>query len=73
MLKFIEARFRSRCAETEMTINKNDSILYDTVTKKAYCSQSDKYKHQASCHSTAAMVQAQEEAYFDNFCQKNNI
>lgn len=73
MAKFIEARFQSHCAETGSTIKKDDSILYDTVTKKAYCSQSRKYKDEASCRNIAAMVEAQENAYYDNFCITNNI
>lgn len=73
MSRFIEARFQSRCAETGITIRKHESILYDPLTKKAYCSQSAKYQDEASSRSTAAMVSAQEDAYYDNFCHENNI
>ncbi len=73
MVKFIEARFSSTCAETGKPIRKHDSILYDTVTKKVYCSRSKAYQNEAERKSTANMVQANEDAYYDNFCQTNNI
>lgn len=73
MAKFMEARFRSQCAETGKTINKADSILYDPSTKKAYCSQSKTYQDEAERISTASYVDAQENAYYDNFCMTNNI
>jgi len=73
MIKFITARFSSRCADTGITIAKDDNILYDTSTKKAYCSKSKTYRDEAQRINTAAYVQAQEDAYFDNFCQQNGI
>jgi len=35
MIKKMQARFSSRCAQSKALINKGDWILYDTVTKKA--------------------------------------
>lgn len=73
MAKFMEARFPSQCAETGIKIRKDDSIFYDSFTKKAYCSKSKKYKDEAERKSVAAYVEAQENAAFDNFCYNNNI
>lgn len=73
MMKFITARFSSKCAETNTTINKGDNILYDAHTKKVYCSRSAKYQDEAEQQSIASYIQGQEEACFDNFCNKNNI
>lgn len=73
MTKFIEARFTSKCFETGITINKHDNILYNPVTKRAYCSESKKYKQEAEQQSIASHIQAQEDACFDNFCINNTI
>lgn len=35
MIKKMQARFRSTCAQSRATINKGDWILYDTVKKTA--------------------------------------
>lgn len=63
----MKSKFKSKCAETYEVIKKGDGILYDTDTKRAYCEKSEKYKkaYQAKCD--AGFVQAQEDAYFDNF------
>lgn len=73
MIKFISARFSSRCAETGNRISKDDSILYDTESKKAYCSKSKFYLDEAERRAVASYVEAQENAYFDNFCLANRI
>lgn len=73
MEKFITARFKGKCAETAAKITKGDSILYDTETRKVYSSRSGRYKDAIENRSTAACVQAQEEAYYDDFCRKYNI
>lgn len=73
MNKFIQAKFKGICHETGKTIAKGDSILYNTDTKKAYSSESSMYKKAYECTQDAYYVQAQEDAYFDNFCQRNGI
>lgn len=70
-MKFITAKFASKCAETSLTIKKNDSILYDPDVKKAYCKDSSKYKQFND--SGEDNIQDPGEQYFDNFCQRNNI
>mgnify|MGYP007056311017 CR=1 FL=1 len=73
MDKFIKAKFKSVCAETGNKINKGDSILFDTATHEVFCSTSKRYKSEHERVSTMSYVQAQEDAYFDNFCQRNGI
>lgn len=73
MMKFITARFSSKCAETKTTINRGDNILYDTYTKKVYCSRSAKYQDEAEQQSIASYIQSQEDARSDHFCMNNNI
>lgn len=68
-MKFITAKFASKCHETGAAIKKNDSILYDPDIKKAYCKDSNKYKQANESED----IQDPGEQYFDNFCQRNNI
>ena len=70
MGRFITSRFASTCAETGTKIQRNESIYYDG---KAYCTSSSRYKRAKEIGQTFAHIQANEEAYFDNFCRDNNI
>ena len=72
-MNFITARFKSKCAETGATIKKDDACLYDKMVKKVYCKDSSRYKDELENASTNSYIEAQENAYFDNFCQTNNI
>lgn len=76
-MEFITAKFSSKCAKTGRTIKKGDPIAYDRAGKKAYCQHSHSYSAGAPIRgevdSLADYVQAQEDAYFDNFCQQNGI
>lgn len=75
-MKKITARFNSTCAETGAKIKKGSQMLYDYSTKKCYCEHSQKYKNFEGGgypDQAGAMAQANEEAYFDNFCLYNNI
>lgn len=47
--------------------------MFDTVSRNVFCSTSEKYKSEKELIETAAYIQAQEDAYFDNFCQANGI
>jgi hypothetical protein len=73
MNKFMISKFKSVCQETGKVISKGEYILYDTASRKAYSSQSKKYQSEQECVQTAAYIQAQEDAYFDNFCNKYGI
>ena len=78
LLKLIKAKFRSRCPETGKTIHRGDATYYDVVNKQAYHPTADivrifESKQAEQDLNTANHIQAQEEAYFDNFCQQNNI
>lgn len=70
MGKFMQSRFKSICAETGIVIKKGDSIYYDG---KAYGKNSNVYKNNNKIDEAFYVVQAQENAYFDNFCYQNNI
>jgi len=78
LLKLINARFRSKCPETGRTICRGDATYYDVINKVAYHPSADivrifESRQVAADLNTERIVQAQEEAYFDNFCQQNNI
>jgi len=78
-LKMINAKFRSKCAETGKTIYKGDICFYDYQYKQVFHPSADIVKirqsqaNEREADSTRQTIQAQEEAYFDNFCQQNNI
>jgi hypothetical protein len=70
---FTTAKFNSVCAETGAAIRKGQTMLYDNVNRKCYTTTSTKATNERECISTAQVVAAQENAYFDNFCMANNI
>ncbi len=72
MGKFINAKFNSLCKQTGTKIKKGDHIYY-VSGRGSFCLTSTVYQDQKSQGQTAAHVQANEEAYFDDFCSKNNI
>lgn len=71
MSKYIKAKFDSKCAQTGASIKRGDEIYY-IPGRGSFCSISAVYQDKKA-NPEAAHVQAQEEAYFDNFCQTNNI
>ena len=72
--KIIAARFNSRCAETGTRIMKGENMLYNYDLKKCYSVSSQTYaKYTEQPDSALGMVESNEEAYFDSFCQTNNI
>jgi hypothetical protein len=78
LLKLINARFRSKCLETGRTINKGDATYYDVINKVAYHPSADivrifESRQVAADLNAERIIQAQEEAYFDNFCQQHLI
>jgi len=76
LLKLINARFRSKCPETGRTISRGDATYYDVINKVAYHPSADIVRifesKQAEKHYPAYEY-VKEEAYYDNFCQQNNI
>jgi len=70
MGKFIKSKFQGICAETSKTIKKGDPIYFDG---KAYSEASKVYKENKEAAETLAHILANENAYFDNFCLRNNI
>ena len=71
-MKKITAKFNSQCAETGTRIKKGDSMFYDYSNKKCYSVNSQKAKS-IETDNDSNFIQAQEDAFFDNFCHNNNI
>ena len=72
-MKKITAKFNSTCAETGRRINKGEEMLYDYSSKKCYSKLSNTFNDYGVDVNTRDMIQANEDAYFDNFCYSNNI
>lgn len=73
-MKTITAKFKSICAETGKIIKKGDRCIYDPADRKVYSMASVMADAEKAHQSQDARhVQAQEDAYFDNFCQSNGI
>lgn len=70
MGKFMYSKFASNCKETNSKIKKGDPIYFDG---NPYSSNSNKYKENKELEQLSRYIQDQENAYFDNFCLKNNI
>ncbi|MCA6423849.1 MAG: hypothetical protein IM591_16375 [Chitinophagaceae bacterium] len=67
-LKMINAKFKSKCSETGKTIYKGDVCFYDYQYKQVFHPSADIVRIRQS-----QADEAQENAYFDNFCLQNNI
>jgi hypothetical protein len=72
-MNFINAKFKSKCAETGAVIAKSENCLYDRATRKVYCRTSKMFLAEQETENTSSFIEAQENAYFDNFSQANNI
>lgn len=72
-MKKITAKFNSTCAETSKRIAKGENMLYDYASKKCYSTASNAFNNHGIDTNTRDMIQANEDAYFDNFCYNNNI
>jgi hypothetical protein len=72
MGKFMSSKFDSKCSQTGNSIKKGDHIYY-VSGRGAFCEQSKVYQEQKEADQTADYVQANEDAYFDNFALRNNI
>ncbi len=73
MSKFMVARFGGKCLETGKNLHAGDEIYYDSNLKKAFCNTSMRFAKEIEGQNEANYVQAQEDAFFDNFCINNNI
>ena len=76
-MKKITAKFNSKCAETGRPIRKGEEMIYDYSGKKCYSFYSQAWhnfnKDSGQFSDDSKMVQANEDAFYDNFCQQNNI
>jgi hypothetical protein len=68
---FFHTKFNKRCSETGNLILRGELILVSN--RKAYCKESKKYQEFLEAYNVKNYIDAQENAYFDNFCQNNNI
>ena len=66
----MDSKFASTCKETSAKIKKGEAIYFDG---HAYSSSSNKYKENKELEQLAGYIQAEQNAYFDTFCLKNNI
>lgn len=62
------ARFNSVCATSGKRIKKGESMVYDNITKKCYA-----IGYEPKRTDESKMIEANENAFFDNFCLNNNI
>ena len=72
-MRQITAKYTCKCKETNITINAGDVCLYDPIKKAVYYKLSNMYKNHIEAINTANYIQDNENQYFDNFCQNNNI
>jgi Holliday junction resolvasome RuvABC DNA-binding subunit len=75
-MRVINAKFNSTCYETGCRIKKGERCVYDPATKRVYGIGTETaiaVINGTDRDPAAGMIQANEEAYFDNFCQSNNI
>lgn len=80
-LKKIYCKYPARCAETGKPISRGDQMYYDYGTKKCYHLDSPsgraqetpealkKREEAAEARSIQGYIEAQENAYFDNFAR----
>lgn len=73
-MRRIRAKYANRCAETGEWIRKGDECIYSPASRCIYSMKSLVAQNFLSQADLAlGMIQANEEAYFDNFCMNNNI
>ena len=71
--KVINAKFNSTCAETGKKVTKGEQVWYAFNERKVYCSTSKRYAEEIDAQATAQFIMDEQNAYYDNFCQANNI
>ena len=68
-MKLLTAKFTSKCHKTGTKINKGEQFYYDYANRKVYCKKYiDDFNE---CYNTKQFIEAQENAYFDNFISLN--
>jgi hypothetical protein len=68
-MKLLTAKFSSKCYKTGTKINKGELMYYNYQDRKVYCKKYIDDLNEA--YSTKQFIQAQEDAYFDNFISLN--
>jgi hypothetical protein len=71
-MKVIFAKFPSHCADTGRRIIRGEAVYYDPAGKRVFCPRSDMarmYDSQQEARQVRAYIEAQENAYFDNFAR----
>jgi hypothetical protein len=73
---FINSRFFSTCKETDKKVRKGDRCYYVPGTgvygpESSLYQEMDKKEKEEQADQDGKMVQANEEAYFDNFYARN--
>ena len=71
-MRVISAKFPCHCADTGRRILRGEAVYYDPKGKRVFCPRSDMarmYDSQQEARQVRAYVEAQENAYFDNFAR----
>lgn len=73
----IKAKFSGKCAATGASIKKGEECFFDLITRRIYKIEAVYYMEKITGTDdrdpAAGMIQGNEDAFFDNFCQQNNI
>lgn len=70
-MRSIIAKFRSKCAETGITLNKGDLIYWDERSRKAYHPTAKVITERPADPSVAAYETAQLERPYEDFSARN--
>lgn len=66
------AKYTGRCGLTGQTIRKGEPMYYNRRMRQVYTIEA--WEQRANQPDpAAAMIQAEQDAYFDTWCQANNI
>lgn len=71
-MRVIFAKFPSKCADTGRKILRGEAVYYDPHGKRVFCPRSDMarmYESKQEARQVRAYVEAQENAYFDDFAR----
>jgi hypothetical protein len=71
-MKKMTAKYKGKCNQCNAAIAVGDSIGYDTQIRKAICSGCMKMQTDKESESTAAYIDAQENAYHENWYINNS-
>lgn len=68
-MKHMIAKFKSTCPETGIILKKGDPIVYDNKSRKAFHPTAPSIQQYPD--QSGDIIQANEEAYFDNWASAN--